>query len=262
MLAMRPPPIRPELPSRLAGYEAHEETIGRSGVGVFRLYAGDRPTLIAKVSSDYDIADLSAEAARLKWLRSAGILAPQVLHVTEARPNSWLVMACLTGDNATTSADPPAVKVDQFASALRAIHALDASTCPFDETLAVKLARAKIRMVSHQVDETDFDNENRGRTPSELFRELERLRPATEDIVVAHGDACLPNIMLDRGCFSGFVDCGRLGRSDRYHDLALACRSISCNLGDEWVEPFLRAYGVTALDAKRARFYRLLDEFF
>jgi len=68
--------------------------------------------------------------------------------------------------------------------------------------------------------------------------------------------------MLDDGRFTGFVDCGKLGSSDRYQDLAICCHSIRFNLGREWVGPFLRAYGLTKINQQRMRFYRMLDEFF
>lgn len=256
------PPFPPNLLVQLGGYDAREETSGRSDAVVFRLYAPNRPTLIAKLSTVPKAADLLAEAARLKWLKGMGILAPHVIHLEEARGYFWLVAECLPGKDAVRSRDPAAVKTYELAKALRAIHALDPNACPFDETLTVKLARAADRVKTNDVNADDFDDENRGKTAAELFGEIERLRPTTEDIVVVHGDACLPNMMLDEGQFSGFVDCGRLGRSDRYQDLALACRSIATNLGSEWVGAFLRAYGITSIDEGRIRFYRLLDEFF
>jgi aminoglycoside 3'-phosphotransferase II len=256
------PPLPPHLLVQLGGYEAREETLGRSDAAVFRLYALNRPPLIAKLSASTKALDLLAEAARLKWLKGVGILAPRVLHLAEADGYFWLVVECLPGEDAARSRAPPAVKTSELAKALRAIHALDPNACPFDETLTVKLARAADRAKSNNVNEGDFDDENQGKTAAELFGEVERLRPTTEDIVVVHGDACLPNMMLDSGQFSGFVDCGRLGRSDRYQDLALACRSIAMNLGSEWVGAFLRAYGMTSIDEGRIRFYRLVDEFF
>ncbi len=258
----RLPPLPWDLLVPLNGYEACGETLGRSDASIFRLCAPDRPPLIAKLSAAAKSADLREEATRVKWLKGVGILAPRVIHVAEACDYFWLVMECLPGEDATKSRAPPAVKAHALAKALKAIHELDPNACPFDETLAVKLARAANRVRSNAVNVGDFDDENRGKTAAELHRELERLCPTTEDVVVAHGDACLPNLMLDGGRFSGFVDCGRLGRSDRYQDLALACRSIAANLGSEWIGVDLREYGVTTIDEDRIRFYRLLDEFF
>lgn len=85
--------------------------------------------------------------------------------------------------------------------------------------------------------------------------------PQEVDAVVAHGDACLPNLIVDGAAFSGFIDCGRLGVSDRYQDLALASRSITRNLGPSGRRPSSRPTAWLP-DAQRIRFYNLLDEFF
>ena len=112
------------------------------------------------------------------------------------------------------------------------------------------------------VDESRFDESNAGRTAASLWVELLRTRPPAGDRVVTHGDACLPNFMFDGTAFTGFVDCARVGCADRYQDIALVCRSIEYDLGQEWVAPFLRTYGLPHVDDERLKFYRLLDEFF
>jgi len=135
------------------------------------------------------------------------------------------------------------------------------TSCPFDRALARCIARARARLEAGLVDEGDFDEERIGRSAEDLFQEVLARCPASEDPVVAHGDACLPNLLADRGRFTGFVDCARVGVADRHQDLALASWSIRHNLGDHWVEPFLQRYGIAA-DPGRLGFYRLLDEFF
>jgi aminoglycoside 3'-phosphotransferase-2 len=87
-------------------------------------------------------------------------------------------------------------------------------------------------------------------------------RPAHEDLVVAHGDACLPNFLARDGQLTGLIDCGRLGVADRYQDLALAARSISRNYGRAFIPAFFSAYGVDQPDEQKLAWYALLDEFF
>jgi aminoglycoside 3'-phosphotransferase-2 len=257
-----PPPVPADLQSLLRGYDVVQEAIGQSGDSVFRLEAPQRPALVVKLAERKPGRRLPEETARLKWLRSAGIPAPCVLHEVSTSSHDWVVMERLAGANAAVSAEDPSVKVRVIAAALRDLHALESNGCPFDETLAAKVARAELNVRTGQVDTEDFDDEHRGQSAAVLFDRMLALLPRVEDVVVTHGDASLPNMMLDSGRFSGFVDCGRLGRSDRYQDLALAGHSIRFNLGAAWVQPFLREYGLTSVDQTRMYFYRLLDEFF
>lgn len=85
--------------------------------------------------------------------------------------------------------------------------------------------------------------------------------PNRKTCATTSSDACLPNFMVEGSSFTGYIDCGRLGISDIYQDLALAVRSIERNLGQAWVAPFFRAYGVEP-DQQRIAFYCLLDEFY
>lgn len=61
--------------------------------------------------------------------------------------------------------------------------------------------------------------------------------------VVIHGDACLPNFVVDGGQFVGYLDVGdlRLGRPEV--DLAAAVWSLDYNLGAGFGGDFLREYG-------------------
>jgi aminoglycoside 3'-phosphotransferase II len=259
---MKPSTIPAELQTKLRGYEPVREAIGQSGDDVFRLEALSRPTLIVKVFDQKRDGHLGSEVARINWLRSVGIQAPCILDALATATSHWLVMECLPGANAAVAINEPATTVHVIATALAGLHAVPPDTCPFDETLSTKIGRAKTNVENNQVDVDDFDEDHRGVGAIELFNTMQSLRPRFEEIVVTHGDASLPNLMLNAGKFSGFVDCGKVGRADRYQDLALACHSIKFNLGAAWIAPFLRSYGITSVDEQRMRFYRMLDEFF
>ena len=87
------------------------------------------------------------------------------------------------------------------------------------------------------------------------------MRPQTEDLVLTHGDYCLPNILLHNGQLSGFIDLGRAGVADRHQDLALAVRSLAYNFGEGWAPLLFAAYGIEPDETKLAFYTRLDDAF-
>jgi aminoglycoside phosphotransferase len=61
---------------------------------------------------------------------------------------------------------------------------------------------------------------------------------------LAHGDACLPNIMCrDDGRVNGYIDLGEMGAGDVEVDLSAAVWRLQYNLGPGLGQRFLRAYG-------------------
>ncbi len=248
--------------SKLAAYRWEGETIGCSTAAVFRLTANGHPVLFAKTEPAGPHGELPDEAARLRWLSANGVACPEVLAETREAGRDWLLLSAIPGRDLVSSPhlDPGRI-VAIAADALRALHRLDAATCPFDRRLERSIALAHARVRAGLIDEDDFDDERLGRSAVDLFEELQEHRPHDEDLVVTHGDACLPNLIADDGRFAGFVDCARAGVADRHQDLALAAWSIRHNLGEAWVTPFLSRYG-GVVDPGRLAFYRLLDEFF
>ncbi|WP_432755113.1 APH(3')-II family aminoglycoside O-phosphotransferase [Pseudomonas sp. WMBT8] len=238
-----------------------QQAIGESRADVFRLRRDNGPDLFLKAEPLVEHAELADEIERLHWLQQQGLPAPVVLDQVQENHHHWLLMSAMPGQDLASSALSAAQIIDVLATALRTLHQVPVAQCPFDHNLEQRITVAREHVDAGLIDGTDFDDERLGRSVRDVFAELLATRPATHDLVVTHGDACLPNFMAADAHFSGFIDCGRLGVSDRYQDLALAARSVERNLGREWVRPFFELYGVEP-DEQRMAFYCLLDEFF
>jgi aminoglycoside phosphotransferase len=232
---------------------------GRSGDIVLRLESA-----FAKIAGPGEIRrqELAREAAALEWLARQG-LAPRLLWSQELDGRFAILTEALSG---TPLHDLPAEDLpDGVAAALRALsalHALPAADCPFDERVAVKLTQARRRTAAGEVDETDFDAERAGCSAAEVLAELEALLPIDEDLVVTHGDASWPNIVIGPEGRAAFVDLGRFGVADRHQDLALFIRSAVYNAPELDAFALLAKHYPAPLDARKRVFFQILDEFF
>lgn len=259
----------PEIPEDLRpltdGARWEPVMIGASGAKVYRLLHADRARRYLKIAAPPTDAEAREEAERLLWLRGK-LPVPDMLAVHSDATATWLLLGEVPGVmscDARFAGDAPTT-ARRLAEGLRLIHSLDITNCPFDRRLDRTLYLARARCQAGLVDESDFDDERQGRSAASLLAELEATRPATEDLVFTHGDYCLPNVLFDAdgSHISAYLDWGRAGVADRYQDLAIGARSVRHNLGDEWGERFLVAYGLSPLDRARLDWYETLDELF
>jgi aminoglycoside 3'-phosphotransferase-2 len=230
---------------------------GMSGAQLFRFRDTRWGELYLKVADADGVADLRAEAERTRWLRNAGATVPEILW--SDGQVAAVLMTALAGTHPEQSPQPVATVIEHLARGLRALHALPLADCPFDETAAARLALARRMIAEDQIDNENFDERNRGLAPILLYQRLAASVPRP-DLTVVHGDATFDNILIDDGRV-GFVDCGRAGRGDRYLDLEAVTSDIDAHFGEEWIEPFARAYGIK-LDAAKLRFFDDLYELF
>ncbi len=156
-----------------------------------------------------------------------------------------------------------------YGESLRMLHGLEITSDIPRYLLNDRLYQAKENVELGRVDEADFQDENLGKSAKQLYEELLALTPNEEDLVVVHGDYCMPNVIIKDGCFSGFIDMGRGGVADRYQDIALGLRSLRYNLElisneekEKCEKAFLKGYGLDIVNEDKVSFYILLDEFF
>jgi aminoglycoside phosphotransferase len=226
----------------------------------WRLERAGEPTRFLKIGRIGAYPGLGAEAVRMRWAAAHGLPVPGVIETGGDGTVDWMVTAGLVGRPGTDPALGEARQVVvALAEGLRRLHdTAPVAGCPFDFRLPAAMAHVRRRVAAGLVDPgEDFDDAHRHLDAPRALRELERLQPDDEDLVVCHGDYCPPNALIVDGRVSGFVDLGELGVADRWWDLAVATRAVTGNYGPGLEELFLAAY-VAPPDPRRQAFYRLL----
>lgn len=259
---------------KFKGYTYKPMKLGASGGKLYEFISPDGASFVLKivyVKNPYD--SQVDEVSYYRWLYTK-IKVPKIIHFERREdlldlPVEILVMEKLEGDDLETLLENHDKKtvVEAYGGFLRALHLLPLEDCPVMVSVDKKIKQAKDLMDRGFVNETFFQDIYKGMSPYKLYEKLLRDKPLKEDLVITHGDYCLDNIV---GVYkdskielSGFIDLGRGGLQDSYQDLALAIRTLSDDLGDEYVDDFLKAYGlIEVLDQEKIDYYVLMDEFF
>lgn len=198
--------------------------------------------------------DPLAEADRLLW-SGTFVRVPRVLDAGRDGRGSWLLTAAVEVDGVVAgSAVAPQWRALAERSAiaigrgLRRFHdALPTDTCPF-----VRTARTRVAALT-AAPAAALTGAERAAVQASLGAP-----PPVDRLVVCHGDATVPNTLLDEvGRFAAHVDVGDLGVADRWADVAVATRSVARRYGADLEPLVLAAYGV-APDRERTAYYRAL----
>ena len=243
---------------------SNKSNIGLSGASVY-IY-GD---IVLKIQPE--TGESKREHDMMRWLNGK-LPVPQVIEHINTNKLSFLLMCKCSGK---MSSDPeymqqPKYQSELLAGALNEIWQIDWKNCPYNNTLERKLKQAEFNVVHNLVDIRDcapetFSESGFNDTEALLFW-LQNNRP-TEELVISHGDFCLPNILFSGGIMTGLIDLGRSGVADKWCDIALCYRSIKYNYcghyGCKW-PGYSDRYLFDALqlnpDWEKIRYYILLDE--
>lgn len=244
----------------------------RNGESGHRVYRSTDGRLYAKAAPMSRSAELAGERDRLSWLHGRGVVCPEVIDWRDTEDGACLVMTAIPGVPAADLTAADLLKAwPSMVRQLEMIHELQVERCPFDRRLKPMFERA-VDVVSRDAVNPDFlPDEDRDKPARELLTRVERELPArldqeTIDMVVCHGDPCMPNFMVDTQSLqcTGVIDLGRLGTADRYADLALmvANASESWTTPDQAVRAFEALFGILGIatpDSERLAFYLRLD---
>lgn len=236
-----------------------KNTVGCTESKVF-LIKNSKENLYLKVGRE----DVFKLYKKLRWLD--GILpVPRVICYVNEDNLHWLLMTEVKGTDLSQIEwlNKPIENIKLLANSLRLLHSIDIGDCPFDMTLETSIKEAENNVICGIVNECDFEEKYMGLSAKDLLKILKSKLPKDEDLVLTHGDFCLPNILGEDGILSGFIDLDRFGIACKYKDIALCIRSIEHNFSTkEYYNIFFEEYGLLDPDWDRIEFYILLDEFF
>ncbi|MBO0679254.1 APH(3'') family aminoglycoside O-phosphotransferase [Mycolicibacterium sp. S2-37] len=237
-------------------------TSGESGARVFRSADG---TTFRKAVDITDWESLADERDRIVWAAAHGVPGPVVLDWNRNDVEAELILGAVPGVPADRLSEAAvAAAWPSIVDAVRSLHEIPVDDCPYRRDLETMLALARAVVGRDAVHRDFLADEDRAVPAAALLQRVTRdaaVRRTQEldDLVVCHGDLCLPNILVSDASVSGFVDLGRLGVADRHADLAL--------LLDNTRQTFPRFPARTELarrypwpvDEQRLQFYLRLD---
>lgn len=259
--------IPDKIKSILTSFNYSSDTVGMSEASI--LLFDDKVLKIDRVCDESE-----NERDVMLWLKDK-LPVPEVICHEIYNGRSYLLMSKLPG---VMSCDEsyltrPQELTQILAKGLKILWETDISKCSYDFCLDKKLEMARYNVEHNLVDvdnvEPETFGENGFQSPEHLLDWLIQNRPE-EEIVFSHGDFCLPNIFIDDGKISGFLDLGKTGCADRYQDIALCYRSLKHNyegkFGGETYEGFdpdsLFIHLGIEPDWDKINYYLLMDELF
>lgn len=221
-----------------------------------------------------DTEESRTEYTMMNWL-DGRLPVPKCLYYTVADGVNYLLMSKIGGKMACDDAylNNPEWLIRALAQGLKRMWQVDASNCPVIRDLQNRLAAAEASLLQRASSSAEAEPQTFGNgafpSPHALLDFLSCHRPS-EDLVLSHGDFCLPNVFIDDNGVTGFIDLAGSGVSDRWQDIALCYRSLKYNLCGIYSRKIYSDFNPDFLfealemepDWEKLNFYILLDELF
>lgn len=195
---------------------------------------------------------LKKEAELTAYFHGRGLAARVLAY--ESLEEDWLLTARLPGEDCTAPAylAQPNKLSALLGEVLRQLHELDPAGCPPSPRMADYAAIAGAAKAPETCDLKSYAGICAYPSREAAWEKVQRCAGLLQGDTLLHGDYCLPNVLLDRWQFSGFVDLDGAGVGDRHVDLFWGIWSLAYNLKTgAYTRRFLDAYGRDAVEEEK-----------
>ncbi len=225
---------------------------------------------VLKIEKDCNVS--ANEATMMRWLNGR-LAVPQVIETAYEDGFRYLLMTRIHGKYLCDHSilDDQELLAELVADGLRQLWSVDVMNCPTDRTLNAKFSGIEEGLCLGTITlDSACQAETYGpggfESPAKLFDWLVKHRP-TEELVLSHGDYCLPNIFCYGKQLTGIIDLGYAGVADKWVDIEKGLWSMWANTTGVFggnKREFDRQRLFKALhmepDEDRLRYYSLLSE--
>src|SRR5215467_9994979 len=171
--------------SNLAKQRIEPVRSGSGGAFVCRVHGTSGPARFLKIAEGECVDDLIQEIRRTMWLGAQHINVPTVLQTMIGAEVAAMITSPIGGQSVEDWRGLPTIAINNIAKALAHLHTLPTTSCPYDEDIRVRLARAEADISRGRVNPDSFDERNEGLSAQELLERLLRVQAGiVEDIVV------------------------------------------------------------------------------
>ena len=241
------------------------DCIGRSDAQV--LIFDDR---VLKIEKDCNMS--ANELNIMRWLQGK-LPVPEIIAADWVDGVRYLLMSRIPGNYLCSGdiLDDQELLAELVAHGLKQMWNVAISSCPTNRSLSAKFEEieAGIRngtITMEQARQEETYGPSGFKSPADLFDWLLKHRPA-EDLVLSHGDYCLPNILCNDHKLTGYIDLGYAGVADKWVDIEMVLWSMWANTTGQFggkQRSFDRKYLFQALnmhpDEDKLKYYSLLSE--
>ena len=208
------------------------------------------------------VNSLAEQALIGGYFAKKGFTAPVLEYFSDATTDYMLMVEVkgVDGTNETILAQPERF-CDIFSESLRALHETDCTGCPIVGVTSSLMSQAHEIYNAGKSDPWMLEYADI-KSVDEGYRILcENAHILREDTHI-HGDACVPNIIIDDWKFAGFIDFEGGGIGDRHFDILWAIWSLGYNTKtDKYKERFIDGYGRDAFDMERFKLCTAIQAF-